>query len=274
MTRSGLTTALTTAGDLVAVAYAGWLLVGAPLAGARRVRPLALAVRAHSRLRLACYRASLRAVAVSAGVAGLALVLGRAAPPPPGLAGLPRPLLVALGLTSVVAVAVSRPVPALARPLLPVTPVERRLFRVVVLARAGGEELAYRALLPGVLLLVLPGVGTAGAVLVATAAFAATRCSQGRSGVARGAVAGLALASLYAGTGSLLAAVAGHVLLDLPIARLRGRSPARAPQVEHAAHPAAQRSVPTRPASRTASRVCADPLPAAAAAEARVARRA
>jgi hypothetical protein len=261
---------VTTAADLLGLAIAGWLLAGVPVAGTHRCRRLSAALGRQPQRRLGCYRTSLGRLTVAATLVGLALGLGRAAPPPPGLAGLPRPLLVGLGAAAILALAASRSVPAPTRPLLPVTPVERRLFRTVLVGTAVREELTYRAFLPGVLLLVLPELGTVGAVLVATAAFAAAHGYQGRAGMTRAGASGLALAGLYAGTASLLVAVAGHVLIDLRL--MRFTAPRRARRPAPAGGP---RGTPPRsPRSPHSPRYPADPAPAAVAAESPAARRA
>lgn len=221
---------MTRLADLAGLALAAWLVVGLPLSAAHW-RAVTAAVASEPQARLACYRGALRRLAVIGLTAGAALGLGQTARTPPGLADLPRLLLAVAGIVAVV-VAARRAIAPAARPLLPGTAVERRLFGLVAVAAAIVEELAYRAFLPGALLLVVPGLTVPGAVGVATLAFAAAHAYQGPRGFGSSLVGGAGLALLYAATGGLVLPVLAHAALDLrllPISR-RAAAPLTAAQ--------------------------------------------
>lgn len=94
---------------------------------------------------------------------------------------------------------------------LPRTPVEIRLFLALSLAAGVCEEIVYR----GYLLSYFGGfVGPAGAVLASTLLFGLAHGYQGPAGIVRTGVVGLVLAVAYVLTGSLLAAVLLHVVID------------------------------------------------------------
>ncbi len=110
----------------------------------------------------------------------------------------------------------------LARALLPRTPAAALRFIPVALTAGVCEELVFRGLVPYWTRHMLPA-GTAYPwmpVVVSAAMFGAMHVYQGWRGVALTGALGGALVLLTAATGSLLPAIAVHVLLDLRVALL------------------------------------------------------
>ena len=94
---------------------------------------------------------------------------------------------------------------------LPHTPVELKLFLAASLAAGICEEIVYR----GYLLAYFDGlVGPAGAVLASTFLFGLGHAYQGAAGIVRTGVVGLLCAGAYVVTGSLLAPILLHVVID------------------------------------------------------------
>lgn len=95
--------------------------------------------------------------------------------------------------------------------ILPHTPGELKLFLGLSLAAGVGEEIVFRGyLLPYFDSL----VGPAGAVLASTLLFGLGHAYQGAGGIIRTGAVGLLLAGAYLATGSLLAPVLLHVVID------------------------------------------------------------
>jgi membrane protease YdiL (CAAX protease family) len=95
--------------------------------------------------------------------------------------------------------------------VLPHTPVELKLFLALSLAAGVCEEIVFRGyLLPYFDSL----VGRAGAVLATTLLFGVGHAYQGPRGIVRTGIVGLLLAGAYVATGSLLASVLLHVVID------------------------------------------------------------
>ena len=95
---------------------------------------------------------------------------------------------------------------------LPHTPGELKLFFGVSLAAGIGEEIVFR----GYLLNYFDGLlGSAGAVIASTLMFGLGHAYQGAAGVVRTGIVGLLMAGAYVGTGSLLAPVLLHVVIDV-----------------------------------------------------------
>ncbi|WP_106848173.1 CPBP family intramembrane glutamic endopeptidase [Blastococcus sp. Marseille-P5729] len=99
--------------------------------------------------------------------------------------------------------------------MLPRTPVERRLFAIVSVTAGLCEELVFRGFLVAVLAAVLPAAPVWVCVVGAAVVFALAHLYQGAPGVVVTFFVGLALGGLYIVTGSLLAPVLVHALIDL-----------------------------------------------------------
>lgn len=101
--------------------------------------------------------------------------------------------------------------PAL-RALLPESSKERGLFAVLSFAAGTGEELAYRGY---AIPLLVPILGSGGAVALTSGVFGLLHAYQGTLGMARTAVMGAILGAGFVLAGSLWPCMAAHVLLDL-----------------------------------------------------------
>ncbi|WP_222263788.1 CPBP family intramembrane glutamic endopeptidase [Modestobacter marinus] len=99
--------------------------------------------------------------------------------------------------------------------LLPRTRTERHLFALVGITAGICEEWLYRGFLLAVVAALVPGLPTAGLVVVAAVAFGLAHAYQGLSGVLTTGVLGGVLAAVYLQTGSLLLPVLLHAVIDL-----------------------------------------------------------
>ncbi|MFV0533002.1 MAG: CPBP family intramembrane glutamic endopeptidase [Cumulibacter sp.] len=107
--------------------------------------------------------------------------------------------------------------------MLPRSPVERRLFSIVSVSAGICEELIYRGFLIAFLAAVLPTVPLWICVLIAAVVFGVAHAYQGAVGVSTTLLVGFILGVLYLLTGSLLAPILVHALVDLraiPLGRL------------------------------------------------------
>lgn len=227
---------------LLLAGLAGWLALGRPLCGVRRIGRLLDAVATEPALLVRCYRWTVAGqLGLVTGVAAVAWALG--VPPQwngfavagPRLLDRTGPagdlLLVAATFSAAVAAVALRCSPAArrrigrVRVLFPTTGQERSAFTVVAVTTGVAEELVYRAFLPLCLLRLVPGLPVAGALLIAAAVFAAAHAYQGPAGVAVSGAAGLVLGWLWLASGGLAVPIAAHVLADLwPLAVPRQRS--------------------------------------------------
>ena len=98
------------------------------------------------------------------------------------------------------------------RALLPRTASERRAFGGLSVAAGLGEEMAYRGYVLGLL---VPLLGTGGAVVVSSAVFGVLHAYQGVLGLARTATAGALMAGGFILSGSLWPPVLAHILFDV-----------------------------------------------------------
>lgn len=95
--------------------------------------------------------------------------------------------------------------------VLPHTPGELKLFLALSVAAGVGEEIVFR----GYLLAYFGGlVGPTGAVLASTLLFGWGHLYQGAAGIVRTGIVGLLYAGAYVVTGSLLAPMLLHVVMD------------------------------------------------------------
>jgi membrane protease YdiL (CAAX protease family) len=99
--------------------------------------------------------------------------------------------------------------------VLPRSRSERHLFALVGMTAGVCEEWLYRGFFLAVVAAVVPGLPTAGLVLVAAAAFGLAHAYQGLSGIVTTGVLGGVLAGVYLATGSLLLPVLLHAAIDL-----------------------------------------------------------
>jgi hypothetical protein len=99
--------------------------------------------------------------------------------------------------------------------LLPRTRGERRLFTVVGITAGVCEEWLYRGFFLAVVSAVAGGLPTGALVAVAAVAFGLAHAYQGVVGIVTTGVLGGIMAALYLETGSLLAPVLLHALIDL-----------------------------------------------------------
>jgi membrane protease YdiL (CAAX protease family) len=100
----------------------------------------------------------------------------------------------------------------LLRKLLPRTPEERRAFGVLSLAAGFGEEISYRGYAITVL---LPVLGTPGAVVLTSVVFGVLHGYQGVLGILRTASMGGMLAWSFLASGSLWPPIIAHAAIDL-----------------------------------------------------------
>lgn len=96
--------------------------------------------------------------------------------------------------------------------LLPRTPKERRLFGVLSVAAGAGEELAYRGY---VIPMLAPLAGVVGSAVISTAVFGVVHAYQGPLGIVRTSLMGGILAWGFLASGSLLAPIIAHTLIDI-----------------------------------------------------------
>jgi membrane protease YdiL (CAAX protease family) len=99
--------------------------------------------------------------------------------------------------------------------LLPRSRAERHLFALVGVTAGVCEEWLYRGFFLAVVAAVVPGLPTAGLVLVAAVAFGLAHAYQGRAGILTTGVLGGVLAGVYLSTGSLLLPMLLHAAIDL-----------------------------------------------------------
>lgn len=217
---------------LLLTGLVGWLALGRPLCGVRRIGRLLDAVAVEPTALTRWYRqavagqvwivtglvATAWALGVSPGRLGFAVIgsrpLGR--PDATGQLLLVSATLAAAG--GAVALCCSpgaRGRLGRVRVLFPTTGGERSAFAVVAVTTGVAEELLYRGFLPLALLRLLPALPVVGALLIAAAAFAAAHAYQGPAGVAVSGTAGLVLGWVWLASGGLAAPIAAHVLADL-----------------------------------------------------------
>jgi membrane protease YdiL (CAAX protease family) len=96
--------------------------------------------------------------------------------------------------------------------LLPQTPLERRLFRIVAVTAGVCEELAYRGF---VLWLVATLVPSWAAVSISTLVFGLAHAYQGPKGIVRTGVVGGLMAGLVLWSGTLWPAMLLHAIIDV-----------------------------------------------------------
>ena len=97
-------------------------------------------------------------------------------------------------------------------PVLPHTPLEFRTFLALSVTAGICEELLFRGFLIWAL---RPWLGWWGAALLGAGIFGLAHAYQGRKGIVRASIAGLAITLVYALTGSLLPCMALHVIVDI-----------------------------------------------------------
>jgi membrane protease YdiL (CAAX protease family) len=120
-------------------------------------------------------------------------------------------LLIILSFRATAVAAKVKDAPLLRR-LLPRTPKERGVFTLLSLAAGGGEELAYRGYAIPVL---VPLLGTTGAVVLSSVVFGILHGYQGLLGMLRTGVMGALLAWGFLVTGSLWPPIIAHVAIDI-----------------------------------------------------------
>lgn len=107
--------------------------------------------------------------------------------------------------------------------MLPRTPVERRLFAMVSVTAGICEELVFRGFLIALTAALIPSAPVWVCALIAAVAFGLAHLYQGATGIVATFVMGGVLGALYVVTGSLIAPIAVHALIDLralPLSRL------------------------------------------------------
>ncbi len=100
----------------------------------------------------------------------------------------------------------------LLRSLIPRTADERGVFAILSVAAGAGEEIAYRGYAIPVL---IPVVGSGGALLLTSVVFGVLHVYQGTLGILRTAAMGAVLAGGFLLSGSLLPAMIAHTTIDL-----------------------------------------------------------
>jgi len=103
--------------------------------------------------------------------------------------------------------------------IAPRSQAERRVFVLVCITAGVCEEILYRGLLTAVLSAAL---GTWPAVVLATLIFGLGHAYQGLKGIGKTAAAGLVMALLALGSGSLFIPMLVHTVIDLTSGRLLG----------------------------------------------------
>ena len=149
-----------------------------------------------------------------------------------GLIGIAAGLLLGLGIMSIVRLRARRSKPASQDnqtkswlrkivpdigPLIPITGHERRLFAAVAISAGICEEIVFRGWLLFSLHSPFGLTGTA-LVLLAALLFGLCHVYQGVTGAIGATLAGLLLTALYVITGTLLAPIILHALIDLRVA--------------------------------------------------------
>ena len=114
--------------------------------------------------------------------------------------------------------------------LIPSTARERLIFVVVAISAGVCEEVVFRAWLLSTLHRI--GLTGTGLVLVAAGLFGVAHAYQGVAGVLSTALAGFILCALYIMTGTLLAPIVLHTLIDLRMVAV----PSSLPQLRPAEH--------------------------------------
>ena len=98
------------------------------------------------------------------------------------------------------------------RALIPRSRPEKWAFAGLSVCAGFGEEMAYRGY---VLAMLVPLLGTAGAVAVSSLVFGVLHTYQGPQGILRTAIIGAVMAGGYLATGSLWPAILAHLLFDI-----------------------------------------------------------
>ena len=221
------------AATAAALLIGGYLLVGEPYVGAVLHRRFETAARRYDDARRWLYRRLLllewSLAALCAAAVLLAPRVDAAAVgvrPPDGARGwLIAAAAVALAGAFVVLTArqVARSggeaeLPAGSEPvvaMLPRTPVERRLFTIVAVTAGVCEELIFRGFLTALLAALLPDAPIWVCALGSAVVFGLAHLYQGAQGVISTFLVGIVLGGLYVVTGSLLAPVLVHALIDV-----------------------------------------------------------
>lgn len=111
--------------------------------------------------------------------------------------------------------------------MLPRMPVERRLFGMVAVTAGICEEIIFRGFLIAVVAAVVPAAPVWVCVVAAAVPFGFAHAYQGAVGVTTSLFIGILLGALYVLSGSLLAPIVLHALIDLraiPLGRLAART--------------------------------------------------
>lgn len=103
------------------------------------------------------------------------------------------------------------------RQMLPVTGEERSLWAIAALTAGICEEILYRGFLLFYLVAIFPKLTIWGAVVLSSLFFGVAHFYQGARGIIATGIIGFLLAWLYISTGSLLAPIALHALIDLRV---------------------------------------------------------
>jgi membrane protease YdiL (CAAX protease family) len=235
------------AATAAAVVIGGYLVVAEPYVGLVLHRRFEVAARRHEDARRWLYRRILLLEWVLAGlcIAVVALAPGVGAASvgvrtPDGGVGLGLTVGATLGagvLLALTARQVARAEPGHHYPLggegvlamLPRTPVERRLFTMVSITAGVCEELVFRGFLIALLAALVPAAPVWVCALAAAVVFGLAHLYQGAVGVVTTFVMGLVLGALYVISGSLLAPILVHAMVDLRAIWL-GRLVAPVPQ--------------------------------------------
>jgi membrane protease YdiL (CAAX protease family) len=103
------------------------------------------------------------------------------------------------------------------RQMLPVTNEERSLWAVAALSAGICEEILYRGFLLFFLVAIFPQTNIWGAVVLSSLFFGVAHFYQGMRGIVATGIIGFLLAWLYIASGSLLAPIILHALIDLRV---------------------------------------------------------
>jgi membrane protease YdiL (CAAX protease family) len=220
---------------LLAVLFAGYLVLGQPLLGGWSQARFRRTQGTDPRALVRRYR---RTVLVEWSLVGVALALVAAAPgldladiglrwPRLAGGGAPYTIVGIAGLgPSVLLLAVLRrrvdrgaavTAPAEVLALLPRTTRERRAFAGVAVTAGICEETLYRGVLLGLVTALAPAPSPVRLALLSAAAFGLAHSYQGYLGMLATAALGGCLAVLYLGSGSLLLPALYHLLVDLRV---------------------------------------------------------
>jgi membrane protease YdiL (CAAX protease family) len=107
--------------------------------------------------------------------------------------------------------------------LTPTTRRERKWFAIVAISAGICEEIIYRALPFAILALWWPGGDPRWYAVIVGGFFGLAHVYQGAAGIVATALLGTVLGLVYAGTGSLLAAMVLHAVVDLRLLLARAR---------------------------------------------------